>query len=379
MTDTNWEMAEADVLAAIGDTLDAGGEAVLATVIDVEGSAYRRPGAKMLIDEDGGAGSLTAGCLEDEVRGLASEVLDAGRPRIETYDLMGDDDIWGLGMGCNGVITVLLEPLDESYRPAVEHVASGDDCAVVTVADGDRPLGERAIYDPEDGFSGDLPEWLATELSERTAALLEAGRSETVAVETDEGSVEVFVDSIRAPAELVVLGNGPDVRPVVELAARVGFRVTVIAFRGALSGADFPAADTVRTTSPPKLRETVDFGADTHVVVMTHNFIDDRLALDELLETPVPYIGLMGPRERFEEMLDEFAAEDAPLAERETERIYTPIGLDLGGDSPSNIAYSIVAEVLAVANDRTPQHLSERAGPIHDRHDIERVESSIPD
>jgi xanthine dehydrogenase accessory factor len=379
MTNTNWEMAEADVLAAIGDVLDGGGGAVLATVIDVEGSAYRRPGAKMLIDEDGGAGSLTAGCLEDEVRGLADEVLDAGQPRIETYDLMGDDDIWGLGMGCNGVITVLLEPLDESYRPAVERVAGGGDCAVVTVTDGDRPLGERAIYDPEDGFAGDLPEWLTTELSERTGALLDAGRNETATVETDESSVEVFVDGIRAPAELVVLGNGPDVRPVVELAARVGFRVTVVAFRGALSDADFPAADAVRTTSPPGLRETVDFDTDTHVVVMTHNFIDDRLALEELLETPIPYIGLMGPRDRFEEMLDEFAAENASLAEGETDRVYTPIGLDLGGDSPSHIAYSIVAEVLAVANDRTPQHLTERADPIHDRHAVEEVEPQIPD
>jgi xanthine dehydrogenase accessory factor len=374
MTDTNWEMAEADVLAAIGDALDGESDAVLATVIDVEGSAYRRPGAKMLIDEDGGAGSLTAGCLEDEVRGLASEVLDAGRPRIETYDLMGDDDVWGLGMGCNGIITVLLEPLDTSYRPAVERVASGEDCAVLTVTDGDRPLGERGIYDPDDGFTGDLPEWLSAELAERTAALLEAGRSETVAVETDEGTVEVFVDGIEAPSKLVVLGSGPDVTPVVELATRVGFRVTVVAFRGALSGADFPAADAVRTTSPPKLRDTVDFDDDTHVVVMTHNFIDDRLALDELLETSVPYIGLMGPRERFEEMLDEFAEENVTVAERDMDRIYTPIGLDLGGDSPYRIAYSIVAEVLAVDGDRTPQHLADRAGPIHDRHILGQVE-----
>jgi xanthine dehydrogenase accessory factor len=366
MTDTNWGMVEADVLAAIGDALDRGSEAVVATVIDVEGSAYRRPGAKMLIEGDGGAGSLTAGCLEDEVRSLASDVVEAGRPRIETYDLMGDDDVWGLGMGCNGVITVLLEPLEASYRPAVERVTNGADCAVVTVTGGDRPLGERGVYDPEDGFSGEFPEWLAEELTEPTTALLEAGRSETVELDTDEGTVEVFVDGIEAPSKLVVLGSGPDVNPVVDLAARVGLRVTVVAFRGALSDGDFPAADAVRTTSPPKLREALDFDDDTHVVVMTHNFIDDRLALEELLATPVPYIGLMGPRERFEEMRGEFAAEGVELA-ADGERIYTPIGLDLGGDSPYRIAYSIVAEVLAVESDRTPTHLAERAGPIHER------------
>ncbi|EMA47595.1 xanthine and Co dehydrogenase maturation factor [Halococcus morrhuae DSM 1307] len=376
MTDTNWEMAEADVLAAIGDTLDRDSDAVLATIIDVEGSAYRRPGAKMLIEDDGGAGSLTAGCLEDEVRGLANDVLDAGQPRIETYDLMGDEDVWGLGMGCNGIITVLLEPLAASHRPAVERVEHGTDCATLTVVGGDRPIGERAIYDPDDGFAGDLPTWLVADLADRTAALFDAGRSETLSIDTDEGSVELFVDTIEAPPELVVLGSGPDVTPVVELATRVGFRVAVVAFRGALSEADFPAADTVHTTSPPKLRKTVDLDADTHVVVMTHNFIDDRLALGELLETPVPYIGLMGPRDRFEEMRDELAAESVSITDTDTDRIYTPIGLDLGGDAPSTIAYSIVAELLAVANDRTPHHLAERAGPIHERRAVEPTDRS---
>jgi xanthine dehydrogenase accessory factor len=370
MTDTNWSMAETEVLSAIGEALDREADAVLATIIDVAGSAYRRPGAKMLIegDGDGGAGSLTAGCLEDEVRGLASDVIDAGQPRIETYDLIGDGDVWGLGMGCNGVITVLLEPLGETYRPVVRRVSNGEDCGVVTVTDGDRPLGERGFYDPAAGFSGDLPEWVCEELRAPTATLLEEGKTETVTIETDNGTVEVFIDGIEAPSNLVVVGSGPDVNPVVELAKRVDFRVTVVTFRGALSSGDnFPAADAVRATSPVDIRDDIDFDSDTHVVVMTHNFLDDRLAVEELVETPVPYIGLMGPRERFEEMLADFADEGVSITEDETSRIYTPIGLDLGGDSPHQIAYSIVAEVLSVANERTPQHLSEREAPIHDR------------
>jgi xanthine dehydrogenase accessory factor len=366
MTDTNWEMTETEVLSAIGEALDSDGDAVLATIIDVEGSAYRRPGAKMLIEDDGGAGSLTAGCLEDEVRGLAGEVLDAGQPRIETYDLTGDNDVWGLGMGCNGVITVLLEPLDESYRPVVERVTNGDDCGVVTVVGGDRPLGERGFYDPATGFSGDLPGWLCEELP--MEALLERGTTDTVEIETDDGTAEVFIEGIEAPSNLVVVGSGPDVNPVVELGKRVDFQVTVVTFRGALSSeSHFPAADAVRATSPMDLRDDIDVDDDTHVVVMTHNFIDDRLAVAELLETPAPYIGLMGPQERFEEMLADFADEDITLTDSETSRIYTPIGLDLGGDSPYQIAYSIVAEVLSVANDRTPQHLADREGHIHDR------------
>jgi xanthine dehydrogenase accessory factor len=375
MIDTNWEMTETEILSAIGEALDRNADAVLATIIDVEGSAYRRPSAKMLIEGDDSAGSLTAGCLEDEVRGLANEVLDAGQPRIETYDLMGDDDIWGLGMGCNGIITVLLEPLDESYRPVVERVTNGGDCGVVTVTGGDRPLGERGFYDPETRFSGALPGWLCEELREPTATLLKQGKTDTVDVETDDGTVEVFVEGIDAPSNLVVVGSGPDVNPVVELAKRVDFQVTVVTFRGALSsGENFPAADAVRATSPADLRDDIDFDTDTYVVVMTHNFIDDRLAVEDLIETPVPYIGLMGPQERFEEMLEDFADEGIEITEDDTSRIYTPIGLDLGGDSPYQIAYSIVAEALAVANNRIPQHLTERERPIHDRIEVPLTE-----
>jgi xanthine dehydrogenase accessory factor len=368
MTDANWSTTETELLSAIGEALDRESDAVLATIIDVEGSAYRRPGAKMLIEDDGSAGSLTAGCLEDEVRSLTSEVLEAGRPRIETYDLTGDDDVWGLGMGCNGIITVLLEPLRESYRPVVESVTDGDDCGVVTVVSGDRPLGERGFYDPETGFSDDLPGWLCEELREPTAALLEQGKTDTLRVETDHGTVELFIEGIEAPSNLIVVGSGPDVNPVVELAKRVDFQVTVVTFRGALSsGSNFPSADAVRATSPTDLRDDIDFDSDTYVVVMTHNFIDDRLALENLIDTPVSYIGLMGPQERFEEMLADYADKGVSISEDETSCIYTPIGLNLGGDSPYRIAYSIVAEVLAVVNDRMPQHLTEREGPIHDR------------
>jgi xanthine dehydrogenase accessory factor len=368
MTDTNWSVPETEVLSAVGDALDADREAVLATVIDVEGSAYRRPGAKMVIEDGESAGSVTAGCLEDEVRMLAADVRAAGEPRVETFDLTGDDGTWGLGMGCNGIITILLEPVDETHRPVVERVADGEDTGVVTVVDGDRPRGERGYYTPGAGFAGDLPAWLCDELHATTAALLDRGEADTLRIDREEGSVEVFVDGIEAPPHLVVFGSGPDVGPVVDLAKRVDFRVTVVGFRGAQATNEaFPAADDVLASSPANVESAVAFDGDTYAVVMTHNFVDDRLVLETLLDTPVPYIGLMGPEERFEELLDAFAEDGLTLPEDAFDRIHTPIGLDLGGDSPYRIAYSIVGELLAVANDRTPQHLSEREGPIHDR------------
>jgi xanthine dehydrogenase accessory factor len=389
MSTSDWSVPETDVFERIRTVLDGDGEAVLATVVAVEGSAYRRPGAKMLIEPSGGgAGSITAGCLEDEVRALAVDVLEAGEPRVETWDLTGDDDVWGMGVGCNGVVTVLLEPLDDSFRPVATARAGGEAVAVATVVDGDLPVGTRSVYGPGDedgtegddaggpgGFEGDLPDWVTAALRDPAGRLLDAGKGDTVTVEGDGGTVEVFVEGIRPPPELVVFGSGHDVEPVVELAKLVDFRVTVVTFRGGHADSGrFERADAVRSASPRDVPDLRDWDADTYAVVMTHNFVDDRLALDGLLGTPVPYVGLMGPDERFAEMREAFAEEGRTFSESELERVYTPIGLDLGTGTPYGIGYSIVAELLAVANDRTPAHLSRREGPIH-----ERVELSAED
>ena len=374
MSTNEWSTPETEVFEQIRTALTEGADAVLATVVDVEGSAYRRPGAKMLLWPDGGGvGSITAGCLEDEVRALAEDVIDAGEPRVETWDLTGEDDVWGLGVGCNGVITVLLEPLGNSYRPAIEARAAGEPVGVATVLGGDA-LGERAFYHPGTGFEvpegSAFPDDALEALAGPAETLVADGKGDALTVETDDGAVEVFIDGLRPPDELVVFGSGHDVGPVVELAKQVDFEVTVVTFRGGKANTgEFPQADEVVSASPRDVADLREWTADTHVVVMTHNFLDDRLAIEQLLETPVEYIGLMGPQERFGEMCEDFESEGRPVTEAERERVYTPIGLSLGGDTPYQIAFSIVAELLAVSNDRTPQHLSRRAGPIHDRVD----------
>lgn len=374
MADSNWSVPEQDVIDTARRVIETDVSAVLATIVDVEGSAYRRPGAKMVIPDDGQSiGSITAGCLEDEVYDLAQDVLADGSSRVESYDLTGDDDVWGLGVGCNGVIDVLLEPLGEDYRPVTEAVTVNAHMAVCTVLRSDDPavaVGDRVYFD-RDGSNvcGDAwPERLANEIHEPAVQLAESGNAQTVTVETFYGENDVFIDGVSPPPELVVLGTGHDVGPVVELAKKNDFQVTVVGFRGVATTPErFPHADRVRTSSPASLQENHEFDQDTYVVVMSHNFVDDRLALDELLATPVPYIGLMGPRKRFQEMQEEFAKEGRRFSPEELDRIYTPAGLNLGGGTPYQIAHSIIAEVLAVHNDRTPQHLKSRKGHIHDR------------
>jgi xanthine dehydrogenase accessory factor len=393
MSASNWSVPETEVLAAARDALDSEQPATLATIVDVQGSAYRRPGAKMVIPEDeGGIGSITAGCLEDEVRSLAGEVLSDGEPRIETFDLMGDDDVWGLGVGCNGVIDILLEPLTEDYLPVLSAIADRENISVCTILESDingiQKRG-RAYYDEERGFvqSADAwSDWIVEAVRGPAETLAARGTAETLTIENDKNgkndengteeteSVSVFIDGIAAPPELFVFGTGHDVGPVCELAKNADFHVTVVGFRGASATDErFPAADRILSTSPGRVREDLTFDENTYAVVMTHNFIDDRLTIDELLDTPIPYVGLMGPRERFEEMQEDFAEEDRTFSREELQKLYTPAGLDLGGDTPYQIAHSIVSELLVIKNDRTPSHLEAREGPIH-----ERVEFDAP-
>ncbi len=392
MTDNTWTVPEPELLERVRERLEGesrqeneGATAVLATLVDVEGNAYRRPGAKLLFDADGeGIGAITAGCLEDELRTAAATVRETGRPRLVSYDLReGEEsasDVWGLGVGCNGRLEILLEPLAESLRPAVTAFDEGRDVAVCTVLADDGPLerGDRASYYPDAGerngrfdvLDGDPADWPTDALERPARDLVDRGRGTRLERTLESGrQLEVFVDGLAAQPELVVCGTGHDVAPVVELAA-AEFRVTVVGFRGAVDLDErFPDADRTVTTSPARLRDALELDDRTHAVVMTHNFVDDRLAVDELLRSPAPYVGLLGPRERFEEMRAAFEREGRQFAASELERLYTPIGLDLGSGSPYGIAHSIVAEVLAVANGRDPGHLSARDGPIHERID----------
>jgi xanthine dehydrogenase accessory factor len=376
MNGETWNVPESTVLADLLEHVDSGLDAVLVTVTDVTGNAYRRPGAKMLVPDDGSeVGNITAGCLEDEVRALAAEVVTSGQSRTETFDLMEDDDVWGLGVGCNGIIDILLEPIGEGHTPMTRTDDAGPVAAVLVLDDADHVSQfQRYHYrTADDAFVEDeVPAWLADGVREPARRLAERGKADTIEVEGPREPVDVFVDGIAPPSRLVVLGTGGDVRPVLELGNRCGFRTTLVGFRGADATAErFPAADQVVSTSPADVREAVDFDGDTYVVVMTHNFVDDRLALGELRETPVPYIGLLGPRDRFEQMRDRFDEADATLSSADLDRIYTPAGLDLGGGSPHQIALSILAEVEAVRNDRRPRHLTEREGPIHERVDAD--------
>ncbi|AHG04153.1 cytochrome oxidase I [Halobacterium sp. DL1] len=377
-SDDPWSVTDRNLHDRLRSLRETDATAAVATVVGVEGSAYRRPGAKLLAPADDDAlGAITAGCLEGPVAELAADARQTGAAAVETFDLM-DEDEWGLGLGCNGIIDVLVEPLDDSYDPLLDALAEREPATVLTVVESDDeavPVGARSVLTAEGFRTGDdrpgLPDDALDDLRDAAADARESGSSGGVTVEREAGDLLVFVDGVEPAPDLLLFGAQNDVHAVARFGAEAGFRVTVASARGARADEDaFPHAHRVVGTHPDDIGDAVEAPERTYAVLMSHNLIDDQLALEELLrETDVPYVGLMGPRERFEEIRDAAAAEGATFTPEELDRVSTPVGLDLGDGSPTGIALSVVAEALAVANDAEGGRLREQSGPIHPRTD----------
>lgn len=368
--------------AALSRTLGEGANRhALATVIAVEGSAYRRPGAKMLIGPDGETtGALTAGCLRERIVEAALAALESAESHSVTFDL-DDGETWDLATGCDGRIKVLVEPVDPPIRRALEMAADRRPVTIYTAVESTTPsvaVGDRRIeVDPRAAEAGGAGfddreahgdrETMGS-LPETVVPTTESGAtSRTRQIETDEGRVTVFVDHIEPAPRLVLFGSRPDLRPIAHLGRAVGFEVVVASPRGGSATDDaFPSADEVVACHPSDLPEHVD--AWSYPVLLSHNLVDDRLALSAVLdETQVPYVGLLGSRDRARRLLDAVEDELGPLSGAQLDRVSTPVGLDLGGDGPLAVALSIVSEVFAVHHGGSGGRLCEQTGPIHDR------------
>jgi xanthine/CO dehydrogenase XdhC/CoxF family maturation factor len=259
---------------------------VLATVVRTQGSTYRRAGARVVIGENGEVhGAISGGCLERDLGERIRPWLATMERRLITYDSTSASDvIFGLGLGCRGVLELLIEPFDSAHPPAILSF---------------QWRGREAV------------EWI-TELPDGTS----------------------MIEIVQPQRAIVVFGGGADVDPVVRIAEILGWRTDVVTTRDPVPLADYDAA-----------------------VVMTHNSMRDAELLPQLLASPIGYIGLLGPRSRGEEILGD-AIRDP--------RVHSPVGLDLGGETPEEIALAIVAEILAVLQRRSARPLRDLRVPIHE-------------
>jgi xanthine/CO dehydrogenase XdhC/CoxF family maturation factor len=340
----------------------AGESLVLATVIRTAGSTYAKPGAQMLISRDGEyAGLLSGGCLEGDLREHAREVMRTGGARIVSYDMRSQDDqLFGLGSGCEGAMDVLLtahgaptgwQPLtlmESAYRRASpvriafvtasthEHFAPG----LSFPADGDLPetaAPGALLRELQDAASRALPNTLT--------------RLETL-------GVEVFVALVAPPPRVLLLGGGPDARPVATLGSFLGWRMTVVDHRPAyLDPGRFPAGTALVESPAADVAEAVSLAGFSAAIVMSHHLESDLHYLRALAEADVPYVGLLGPAARREKLLGDLG-DPAP---RLRARLRAPVGLDIGGRAPESIALSIVGEIHAVLEGRGGRPFSETA------------------
>ena len=368
------------LLAALDRAQVGQQETVIATVVKVEGSAYRRPGARMIIAQLGEAtGTVSGGCLESDVSKKAWWLTASGKPSIRTYSTGEDDDELeeaelSFGLGCNGTVHILFErvlPESESLVVDVlrEVKASGHGAALATVIGSHNArqvaVGERVALSPSIGLRTQMHErWLAQAIAEDLRAVLDARRSATRTYEGAGGEIEVLLEYIPAPRRLVIFGAGHDASPLVSMARLQGWHITVIDARPHFARAQrFPDADLVLAAPLAALPDLTARVADAAVVVMTHSLTQDRHWLGQVLNGAPRYIGQLGPRSRTERLLDEL-----PASLRESQALCTlhfPVGLDLGGDTPDSVALSILSEINAVFNGRTGAMLKHREASIH--------------
>lgn len=365
-----------DVLTAIGSLSASGQRMALATIVAVRGSTYRRPGARLLVPEEGAPiGNISGGCLEGDVADMARLVMEEGRARLAGWDLTADDDaVWGLGLGCNGAIEVFIEPADravEAARALRTALEEERPISLVTVIGSTEPdaiaPGARLIVMPDGAVEGSLGR--SDVDAEAIAAARELLTTERSEIRTLAEGIRAFVEILDPPLRLVICGAGHDAVPLVRAASLLGWNVTVVDDRPAfLNRERFPEAHGFApVVDPSEVAEAVTVDARTFVVVMTHAFLRDKAYLRRLLTTDARYVAMLGPAARTQRLLMELEEEGTPITEEGRSRIHGPAGLDLGAEGPEEIAQAIIGEIVAVRRGRDGGFLKERPTPIHDR------------
>ena len=346
----------AAILDRIARIEAAGSRGAIATVVRISGSAYRRPGAKLLVEEDGTThGGVSGGCLEADVRGVALEILRGAPAKLLHYDTGSDEEtVWGLGLGCEGAVDLWVQRAAPQFCDQIRTlIEAGVPHAIVTLLGS----GRAALFARGSliGSVGDAA--LDRALASAAAPLLEQEESRVV----EALGESAFVDVLRPPPRLVIFGAGDDAQPLARLAAVAGFSVTVVDHRPAyLTAERFPPPAQLVLRRASEGVEGLFLGRRHFAVVQTHALIHDRDWLKALLPQSIAYLGLLGPRARKDEVLRQ-------LGVAEADKLYAPVGIDLGADGPEQVAISIVAEMLAVHAGREPGHLRARTGGIHER------------
>lgn len=349
----------------------AGVKVALATVVHVEGSSYRKPGARMLVTEKGEiTGAISGGCLEGDALRRALLAIVQQKNRIVTYDTTDEDVTFGVQLGCNGIVHILFEYIDyaDADNPVelLQQTLETDRKPVVLCTFfAERSSGEQpgtGLLVTGHGVSGKLKD-VHLQVQEDARIALQ----DRASVIRQYDGYRCLLEVIQPRICLVIAGAGNDAIPVVEAARQLGWQVVVADGRATHAHAGrFPLADQVIVGSPEAVVKELRIDERTAFVLMTHNYNYDKEMLSLVVNRPTPYIGSLGPRKKLDRMLEELQLAALP-------KIYGPIGLDIGADTADEIAIAIIAEIKAVISGRNGASLKLKDAPIHDRFDGEHL------
>ena len=367
-------MTELEKIREIWMEASARGESgILASVVRIHGSAYRRPGARLLLTSGGRrSGAVSGGCLEADLVKKAWWLTEGGKAAVRRYDTTNEGEITQeFGLGCNGVIYVLLERLEQATIPILDTVEevrlSRRPAAVATVISvGQSPvrIGERWLRRSIGETKTNISSSQLVSLIEREADLaLEQRSTRIVSGEAGGDTVDIFVEPILPSLRLLIFGAGDDAVPMAKLAKFLGYDAIVLDGRSHLARAGRFAADRVIVNSESDPLAGIVPDEWTAAVLMSHSYAQDLAALRALASHPLPYLGLLGPRKRTESLLSDAGLEP----EQVLAPLHSPMGLDTGADGAEQIALSVIAEIQAVVNQRAGGKLREKAGPLHPR------------
>ena len=367
-----------DIIKAFDEAQQHGKRTALATVVHVEGSSYRRPGARMLIEEDGQlTGAISGGCLEGDALRKAQLVMTEKRSRLVTYDTMDDDDAkFGVGLGCNGIIQVLIEPIDVKdpnnpiqYLKAVN--GKRQKAVLVTLfslQDKKDPQTGTCLLLQEDGSLIDhTPVLKDVFFADAKEALINQNSSFKNYISEDH-NLTAFIEVIKPPVSIIIIGAGNDVMPLADMADVLGWETTVVDGRASYAKKErFASACQVLVSKPEQALEQIHIDEHTVFLLMTHNYNYDFAMLRQLLQKNVTYIGMLGPKKKRERMLSELNDEGFVFTAQQLSVLHSPVGLDIGAETSEEIAISILAEIKALFAGRDVQSLRTIKEVIHER------------
>lgn len=356
-----------DIIAAFEAAASRGQKSALATVVHVSGSSYRRPGARMLVTEEGKlTGAISGGCLEGDALRKALLAISQDKKKLVIYDTSDEDDAkLGVQLGCNGIVSILFEPLQvtDKQNPIslLKKSIINRSPSILVTGFGMQQQMHLGTTSPEA-----LPVDMAAAAQAIAEAVLETGKSRYWEIPLGEGLQTIFFEYVNPPVSLVIAGAGNDVMPLVSMAQLLGWQVTVADGRATHANPNrFPEVEKLLVGKPENVVNELVLDNRTAMVLMTHNYNYDLDLLERIWEKEIPYIGLLGPATKRERMLQELERKGVQWDEQALQKIFGPSGLDLGAETSAEIALSIVAEIMAVMEDRVPANLRKKLQPIH--------------